>query len=47
MRYLTVSEAARLLSIHPVTVRRMVRRGELQAARVGRQYRVLLPEVVA
>lgn len=47
MAYLNVREAARLLSVNPVTVRRMVRRGELQAVRVGRQYRVLLPQAVA
>jgi len=47
MEYLTVSEAARLLSLHPVTVRRMARRGDLQAVRVGRLWRVLLPQVAA
>lgn len=41
--YVTVREAARCLSVNPVTIRRMVRRKELQAVRVGRQYRVILP----
>ena len=31
----TIEEAAYLLSVHPNTVRRMIRRGELMAYRVG------------
>lgn len=37
---LTVQAAARLLDLHPNTVYRMVRRGELQAARCGKVLRI-------
>jgi excisionase family DNA binding protein len=31
----TVAEAARRLAVDPLTVRRMIRRGELESVRVG------------
>jgi len=37
---LTVSETARLLRIGEATVRRLARRGELPALRVGGQWRI-------
>ena len=37
---LTVQAAARLLDLHPNTVYRMVRRGELQAGRCGKVLRI-------
>lgn len=37
---LTVEEAATELRVHPATVRRMIRRGEIAAVRVGRLWRV-------
>ena len=37
---LTVNEAARVLRVSEVTVRRPVRRGELPGLRVGRQWRI-------
>ena len=37
---LTVDEAAEQLRVHPVTVRRMIRRGDLAAVRIGSVYRV-------
>lgn len=39
LSYFTVNEAARLLKLHPKTVRRKIRAGEIEALRVGRQYR--------
>lgn len=41
----TVEEAARITSCHPVTIRRMIQRGELPALRVGRRYRVRLSDL--
>jgi excisionase family DNA binding protein len=34
-RWLQVKEVARMLDLHPVTVRRKIRRGELPAYRLG------------
>lgn len=36
---LTIIQVAERLSIHPVTVARLVRRGEIEAFRVGGQWR--------
>ena len=36
----TLAEAAALLSCHPETLRRAIREGELQAAKLGRGYRI-------
>lgn len=36
----TVNEAAALLKLHPKTVRRKIREGELGSTRIGRQYRI-------
>ncbi len=38
--FLTVEEAAQVLTLHPETVRRMIRRGELGAVKVARRLRV-------
>lgn len=38
--YYTISEAADLLAIHPMTVRRMIRRGEIAFVKVGSHYRI-------
>jgi excisionase family DNA binding protein len=38
---LTVAETARLLRVSVVTVRRLARRGELPALRVGSQWRIV------
>lgn len=40
MTLLTVEEAANRISVHPETIRRMIRRGELSALKVGPTYRV-------
>ena len=36
----TLAEAANLLSCHKETLRRAIQAGELQAARLGREYRI-------
>ncbi len=36
----TIEEAARILQLHPKTVRRKIQEGEIEALRVGRQYRI-------
>lgn len=42
---LTVSEVAKVLRMTSQAVRDMIKRGELDAARVGRQYRIPRSEV--
>lgn len=37
---LTVDEIARYLRVHPMTVQRWCRTGELPAAKIGRAYRI-------
>ena len=37
---LTVEAAAAALSVHPQTIRRMIKRGDLAAVKVARQWRV-------
>ena len=37
---LTVDEVARYLRVHPMTVQRWCRTGELPAAKIGRAYRI-------
>lgn len=47
----SVQEAAARLQVHPATVRRMIRRGELSAVKVGKLWRLdpadLSPERIA
>lgn len=38
--YLTVDELAVILRVNPMTLYRMIRRKELPAFRVGKQYRI-------
>lgn len=38
--YLTVEEAAEMLRVNPVTIRRMCKRGELACFRVGKLIRI-------
>jgi len=40
-RLLTIEEVADRLIVHPNTVRRLIKTGQLKAAKVGRLYRVL------
>jgi len=45
-RLLTVSEVAGQLRLHPMTIRRMLNRGQIRAFRLGRAIRID-PEAVA
>lgn len=38
--YLTTEEAAKLLKLHPDTVRRLIREGKLPGIKIGGQYRI-------
>ena len=46
-QFLTVGEVARVLRVSNMTVYRLIRAGELRAARVGRGYRIRESEVDA
>jgi excisionase family DNA binding protein len=37
---LTVEEAAKILHLHPFTVLKLIKRGELKASKIGRVYRI-------
>lgn len=37
---LTPEQAADVLQLNPETIRRMIRRGELQAVQIGRRWRI-------
>jgi excisionase family DNA binding protein len=39
-RWISVNDAAEYLSIHPVTCRRLIDRGEIPASKIGRSVRV-------
>lgn len=41
----TTDEAAELLKVHPETVRNWIRRGDLAAIRVGRNWRIKRPDL--
>jgi excisionase family DNA binding protein len=45
MTLLTVDEAATQLRVHPETIRRMIKRGELAAVRAGSVYRIPADEL--
>ncbi len=44
-KLLRIREAAELLRVSPMTIYRLIREGELQAIKVGWQWRVILPEI--
>ena len=46
-RFLTVSEVAELMRVSTMTVYRLIKAGDLRAARVGRSYRLRTGEVDA
>ena len=46
-RFVTVPEAARIVSCNPATIRRRVARGDLTEFRLGRDHRIDLNELVA
>jgi excisionase family DNA binding protein len=39
-RWISINSAAEYLALHPVTVRRLIDRGEIPAVRIGRNVRV-------
>ena len=43
---LTVTEAAKILRVTSQAVRDMIKRGDIEAARLGRQYRIPKSEIV-
>jgi putative resolvase len=44
-KYLRVSAAARELGLHPMTVRRWIKEGRIQAIQVGREHRIARTEI--
>jgi excisionase family DNA binding protein len=44
-RFLTVQEVAELMRVSTMTVYRLIKAGDLRAARVGRSYRLQAAEV--
>jgi excisionase family DNA binding protein len=44
---LTIKEVAALLQLHPKTIGRLIKRGELPAQRIGRQWRMRRVDVFA
>lgn len=43
----TTAEAARILKLSPITVERQIRRGELKAIKLGKEYRLLGRDLLA
>ena len=43
--YYTLEEAAKLLKLHPQTLRRWIHQGRLRTKRFGKQYRLRLEEI--
>ena len=43
----TTQEAAKILKLNPVTVERQIRRGELKAIKLGKEYRLLGRDLLA
>ena len=43
----TTQEAAKILKLNPVTVERQIRRGELMAIKLGKEYRLLGRDLLA
>jgi putative molybdopterin biosynthesis protein len=41
----SIEEAAQILDVHPDTIRRMIKRGELFATKIGKNYRIPLSEI--
>jgi excisionase family DNA binding protein len=46
-RFLTPAEVAELLRVSPMTVYRLIKAGELRAARIGKSYRIAEADVDA
>lgn len=43
----TTAEAAEILKLSPITVERQIRRGELKAVKLGKEYRLLGRDLLA
>ena len=43
----TAKEAARILKLSPITIERQIRRGELKAVKLGKEYRLLGRDLLA
>jgi excisionase family DNA binding protein len=43
--YYTLEEAAKLLKLHPQTLRRWIHQGKLKAKRFGKQFRLRLEDI--
>lgn len=43
----TTREAAKILKLSPITVERQIRRGELKAVKLGKEYRLLGRDLLA
>lgn len=43
----TTAEAAKILKLNPVTIERQIRRGELKAIKLGKEYRLLGRDLLA
>jgi excisionase family DNA binding protein len=43
--YYTLEESAKLLKLHPQTLRRWIRQGRLRAKRFGKQFRLRLEDI--
>lgn len=41
----SIDEAARLLRVNPMTIRRLIKKGEIKAQKVGKQYRIPRSEI--
>jgi excisionase family DNA binding protein len=44
--FYSINTAAARLDCHPETIRRLIKRGELTAAKVGREWRVSEPDLL-
>lgn len=45
-RFISVADAALLLSVHPATIRRQIASGGIPARRLGREWRIPLDVVI-
>lgn len=43
---LTVEEAAAMLKVHPVSVRRYIRDGQIKSVKMGKRWRILRSEII-
>lgn len=40
MEFYTVDELAKLLKLHPETIRRYLKKGKIEASKMGKRYRI-------